>query len=67
MTAAALQREAWKAQKRFYSAWECVKDFARLRLQRGLLRSYGRAILSLWEHQNARFLQALRQHKGAVG
>jgi anaerobic magnesium-protoporphyrin IX monomethyl ester cyclase len=59
MTAAALQREAWKAQKRFYSVWECVKDFARLRLRRGMLRSYGRAILGLWERQNRGFLQAL--------
>jgi radical SAM superfamily enzyme YgiQ (UPF0313 family) len=63
MTAAALQREAWKAQKRFYSAWECLKDFARLRFQEGLLRSYGRAIMGLWERQNGRFLQALRERE----
>ena len=61
MTAAALQREAWKAQKRFYSAWECMKDFARFRFRRGILRSYGRAILSVWERQNGKFLQALRE------
>jgi len=61
MTATTLQREAWKAQKRFYSAWECMKDFARLRFRRGILRSYGRAIMSLWERQNARFLQGLRE------
>ncbi len=61
MTAAALQREVWKAQKRFYSAWECVKTFARLKFHDGIIKAYARTILGLCERQNTKFLRSLRR------
>jgi anaerobic magnesium-protoporphyrin IX monomethyl ester cyclase len=57
--AATLQREAWKAQKRFYSAWECLKAFARLRFGEGILKAYARAIIGRWERRNVEFLKLL--------
>ena len=62
MTAAALQREAWKAQKRFYSIWECAKDFARLRIRGGITRAYGRAALALRERGNSEFCRMLMRN-----
>jgi radical SAM superfamily enzyme YgiQ (UPF0313 family) len=59
MTAAALQREASKAHRRFYSAWQCVKAFASLRFGEGALRVYGRAITHLGEWQNRHFARTL--------
>ena len=70
MTAATLQQEAWKAQKRFYSVWQCVKAFAGFRFREGLLKTYSRSIMSLWERRNAPFLQLLgsrEQHPTAKG
>ncbi len=59
MTAAALQNEASKAHKRFYSAWQCAKSFARLRFSEGVLKTYGRVITHLAEWQNRQFSRTL--------
>jgi len=59
MTAAALQQEASKAHKRFYSAWQCAKAFARLRFEEGILKTYGRAITYLGDWQSRRFARTL--------
>jgi anaerobic magnesium-protoporphyrin IX monomethyl ester cyclase len=59
MTAAALQQEASKAHKRFYSAWQCAKSFARLRFSEGILKAYGRAVTHLADWQSRRFSRTL--------
>lgn len=59
MTARALQREAWRAQKRFYSVWECVKSLARFRVSEGFLHTYARYIIARWESQNRGFVRRL--------
>ncbi len=59
MTAAALQHEAWKAHKKVYSAWQCMKSFANLRFSDGLLKAYGHAVTHLVEWQNRHFSRML--------
>jgi radical SAM superfamily enzyme YgiQ (UPF0313 family) len=59
MTAAALQQEASKAHRRFYSAWQCAKSFARLRFSEGILKAYGRAVTHLADWQSRRFSRTL--------
>jgi len=61
MNASTLQREVWKAQKRFYSSWRSVKSFARLRFSEGLVSAYGRAVLSLSGFHDNKFIAALKR------
>jgi radical SAM superfamily enzyme YgiQ (UPF0313 family) len=45
MSAATLQREAWRAQEKFYSHWECLKSFGALRLEDGGIKTYAHRLI----------------------
>jgi radical SAM superfamily enzyme YgiQ (UPF0313 family) len=65
MTAAVLQREAWRAQRRFYSLWECAKTFAALRLEDGMIKTYARNLMRRCEGGTREFIERLRKREAS--
>jgi radical SAM superfamily enzyme YgiQ (UPF0313 family) len=63
MSAATLQREAWRASERFYSAWECLKSFAALRLEDGGIKAYARGIIRRCKADTSTFVERLRHRE----
>lgn len=66
MTAAALQREAWKAQRRFYSMWESAKSFAKLKWRDGARTAFACGLGLRCESGVRRFVKRLRQREKAA-
>ncbi len=66
LAAAALQRETWRAQRRFYSMWEATKSFARLRWKDGARKVLGWGMMLQCEAGARRFVRHLRQREAAL-
>jgi radical SAM superfamily enzyme YgiQ (UPF0313 family) len=66
MTAADLQREAWRAQERFYSLRECAKFFAALRLEDGAIRTYAWNLMRRCKADIGEFVERLRYREASA-
>ncbi|MBU0610253.1 MAG: B12-binding domain-containing radical SAM protein [Armatimonadetes bacterium] len=60
MSAAQLQREAWRAQERFYSLCECLKSFASLHLEDGAIKTYAWNLMRRCKADIRDFVERLR-------
>ena len=60
MTPYALQKETFKAMKRFYTLWQCVKLVFRFKFLAAFLRYYGNRQLRHWEVANREFVEWVR-------
>jgi len=60
MTPYVLQRETFKAMKRFYTLWQCVKLVFRFKLFAAFLRYYGNRQIKRWEAANRDFTAWVR-------
>jgi len=60
MSAAQLQREAWRAQERFYSLCECLKSFASLHLEDGAIKTYAWNLMRRCKADISEFVERLR-------
>lgn len=72
MTAAALQREMWRAYRRFYSVWRGIRAVARGRLGDGEVNAYARLVIGLSKMQGIKHLRMLaarakRKDRAVVG
>jgi hypothetical protein len=66
MSAAQLQREAWRAQERFYSARECLKSFASLYLEDGSINTYAWNLMRRCKADIKEFVERLRSRGGSA-
>jgi radical SAM superfamily enzyme YgiQ (UPF0313 family) len=60
MTAVELQREAWRAQERFYALRECFKSFAMLNLEDGAIKTYAWKLMRRCKADINEFVEGLR-------
>ena len=60
MTPYVLQRETFKAMKRFYTLWQCLKLVIRFRFVSAVLRYYGNRQIKRWEKANKEFVEWVR-------
>lgn len=56
MTPYVLQKETFKAMKRFYTLWQCLKLVFRLKLLAAFFRYYGNRQIKRWEATNRDFV-----------
>jgi len=66
MTAAELQREAWRAQERFYSLRECLKAFASLHLEDGAVKTYAWNLMRRAKKDIGAFVERLRRREAVL-
>ena len=57
MTPYVLQKETFKAMKRFYTLWQCLKLVFRFRFLAAFLRYYGNRQIKHWEKSNKEFVE----------
>ena len=60
MTAYALQKETFKATKRFYTLWQCVKSVFRFNFLAAFFRYYGNRQIKRWEAGNREFVERIK-------
>lgn len=63
MSAAQLQREAWRAQERFYSVRECLKSYASLHLEDGAIKTYAWNLMRRCKAEFSEFVERLRHRE----
>lgn len=61
MTPYVLQVETFKAMKRFYTLWQCLKLVFRFRFLAAFLRYYGNRQIRRWEGGNKEFVEWVRE------
>lgn len=66
MSAVELQREAWRAHKRFYSIRECLKSFAALRLEDGAIKTYAWNLMRRCNAHIGEFVKQLRYRETSL-
>jgi radical SAM superfamily enzyme YgiQ (UPF0313 family) len=57
MTPYTLQKETFKAMKRFYTLWQCIKLVFRFKLLAAFFRYYGNRQIKRWEAANRDFIE----------